>query len=572
MISTTNYMKYVIVSGGVMSGIGKGIVASSTGMLLRSCGFNVTHIKIDPYLNIDAGTMSPYEHGEVFILDDGGEVDLDLGNYERFVGLTLTKDHNITTGKIYNSVIQKERRGDYLGKTVQVIPHITNEIQETIQRVAEISTDGSSQKPDICVIELGGTVGDIESMPFIEALHQLRFKVKKENFCLLHVCLAPMSGDEQKTKPIQRSVSELRSLGLTADFVICRCAKPINTNSSEKIAQFCNISESNVISVHDVSNLYRVPLILMDQRLPIKLLTHFGFTPSNDFNLTLWSQIAQTQDDLNIQCDKIKIVIAGKYTGLSDAYHSIVKAIQHASLHTGIKTSVIWVETTELEESHKIIDLKKYEIAWNHVKSANGILIPGGYGDRGIEGMILAANYARLNKVPYFGICLGMQIAVIEYARNVLGWTNATSEEFASFESLNVIIAMPEISKTIMGGTMRLGVRNSHFKKPCLVSKLYEKIWGNVDVIAERHRHRYEVNPSVVDAIEVAGLNFVAQDDMKIRQEIIELSNQFYIGVQYHPEMKTTQFKPSPPFVGFVLAAADELIDFLDGKRKLGVY
>jgi len=409
-------------------------------------------------------------------------------------------------------------------------------------------------------------------MPFIEALHQLQSRVKKPNFCLLHVCLIPLAGGEQKTKPTQRSVSELRSLGLTADFIICRCATPVDKSSANKISNFCNVEEANVISVHDVSNLFRVPLVLLEQQLPIKLLNHFGLlTPSKAFSLSFWSRLAQCQDDLNVRTEGVKIVIAGKYTGLSDAYHSVSKGLIHASLHTNIKTILKWVETTELEEAHKISNPAQYEAAWAAVRSADGILVPGGYGNRGIEGMIAVAKYARTNKVPYFGICLGMQIAVIEFARHVLGWTDATSEEFAESPH-QVIISMPEISKTIMGGTMRLGARTSHFKMSCTMATLYERIWNKSGVISERHRHRFEVNPRFVQEISKAGLNFVAQDDLGARQEIIEIpGHPYFVGVQYHPEMKTRPTRPSPPFVGFVLAAGGELGKFLDGQKTLGL-
>lgn len=544
-------VKFIVVSGN-MSGIGKGIMTSSTGMLMRNHGFKVTSIKIDPYLNIDAGTMSPYEHGETYILEDGGEVDLDLGNYERIIGLTLTKDNNITTGKIYNNVIMKERRGDYLGKTVQVVPHICDEIKSCIDLASKIPTDGQTDKPDICVIEVGGTIGDIESMPFIEALRQIQSTVGKENFCLLHVCYVPIIGDEQKTKPVQKSVSELRSMGLLPDFIVGRCASVINYASQKKISQFCNVLETNVISVHDVSNLYRIPFMLLDQDLPYKIFQQFKLDcPIPD--LSKWHILANSMDKLNESNDGIIIAIVGKYTGFVDAYHSVTKGIQHASLYLNIKVTVQWVAAEKLEDRYKAINQEEYNEMWDIVHRANGFVVPGGFDIRGIEGMIKLAEYARINNKPYLGICLGMQIAVIEFARNVLKITDATSEEFENTPN-HVIVYMPEISKDTKGGTMRLGSRDTYFKGDSKIRTLYGELWNCKDVIAERHRHRYEVNINYVDQLEEKGLKFVGSDINKERQEIIELeSHKYYVGVQYHPEMKTRPLCPSPPFVGLLI-------------------
>ena len=544
-------VKFIVISGS-LSSIGKGVLSSSTGMLMRHHGFKVTSIKIDPYLNVDAGTMSPYEHGEVYVLDDGGEVDLDLGNYERIIGLTLTKDNNITTGKIYNNVIMKERRGDYLGKTVQVVPHICDEIKHCIDLASKIPTDGQNDVPDICVIELGGTVGDIESLSFIEALRQLQSTVGKENFCLMHVCFVPIFGEEQKTKLVQKSVSELRSLGVFPDFIVCRCASVIEKCSKQKISQFCHIPEDNVISVHDVSNLYRIPLMLMDQHLPCKILQQFKLN-YNVPNLLKWHALANSMDTLNDKTDGIRIAIVGKYTGLSDAYHSITKGIQHASLYLNKKVIVQWVEAEKLEDNYT--DKSEYKKMWNIIENASGYLIPGGYSVRGTEGMISVAEYARLFNKPYLGICLGMQIAVIEFVRNVLHIKYANSEEFDNNTPNKVIMYMPEVSKDVKGGTMRLGARDTYFKGNSQIRKLYENLWGSTDKISERHRHRYEVNIKYIDDMEKNGLMFVGKDISGERQEIVELKDhKYFVGVQYHPEMKTRPLCPSPPFVGLLMA------------------
>eukprot|EP01127_Copromyxa_protea_P001733 TRINITY_DN11658_c0_g1_i1.p1 TRINITY_DN11658_c0_g1~~TRINITY_DN11658_c0_g1_i1.p1 ORF type:complete len:601 (-),score=152.63 TRINITY_DN11658_c0_g1_i1:115-1878(-) len=574
-------MKYILVSGGVLSGIGKGVVASSTAMLLRSYGLRVTNIKIDPYLNIDAGTMSPFEHGEVYILDDGGEVDLDLGNYERFVDITLTKDNNITTGKVYQSVIDKERRGDYLGKTVQVVPHVCDAIQDWVQRVARVPADGTDESPDVCVIELGGTVGDIESMPFVEAMRQFQFRVGRNNMCIMHVSLVPVLGTvgEQKTKPTQQSVRELRAQGLSPNFIICRSSTILEDGTKQKLASFCHVNTNQVISVHDVSNLYRVPLLLVEQELPKNIFEVLNLEIKGEPNLKHWTHMADIMDQLNAETKGVRIVIAGKYTGLSDSYLSVIKGLHHASLHTGVKVFIDWIETVYLEPESKETDPESYEEAWATLKRADGILVPGAFGSRGVEGKILAAKYARENKIPYFGICLGLQVSVIEYARHVLGWTGANSEEFDTEEiedpetkrKRHVVVFMPEISKSHMGGTMRLGGRSTIVKDAdAKLPRLYKAIWNTDNAIDERHRHRYEVNPKVVEEIESHGLKFVGQDETGQRQEIVEIPDHpYYVGVQYHPEMKSRPSRASPPFVGLVLAANGELDAFLAGERKL---
>uniref|UniRef100_A0A803LF84 CTP synthase n=1 Tax=Chenopodium quinoa TaxID=63459 RepID=A0A803LF84_CHEQI len=466
-------MKYVLVTGGVVSGLGKGVTASSIGVVLKACGLRVTSIKIDPYLNTDAGTMSPFEHGEVFVLDDGGEVDLDLGNYERFLDVTLTRDNNITTGKIYQSVLERERKGDYLGKTVQVVPHITDAIKEWIQRVANIPVDGNNEPADVCVIELGGTVGDIESMPFIEALRQLSFTVGKENFCLIHVSLIPV-------------------LGVVGE-------QPLLENTKEKLSQFCHVPAENILNVHDVPNIWHVPLLL--------------------------------------------------------------RALLHACIACSMKPAIDWIAASDLEDESAKSTPEAHASAWKTLKSASCVLVPGGFGDRGIGGMILAAKYARENNVPYLGICLGMQISVIEFARSVLGWEDANSEEFDEKASNLVIKFMPEGSRTHMGNTMRLGSRKTLFKTPhCVTSKLYH----NSRFVDERHRHRYEVNPNLVNALEDGGLKFVGRDESGERMEILELpGHPYYVGVQFHPEFKSRPGRASAPFLGLILAATNQLEGYL---------
>ncbi|PUZ55824.1 hypothetical protein GQ55_5G242700 [Panicum hallii var. hallii] len=553
-------MKYVLVTGGVVSGLGKGVTASSIGVVLKACGLRITSIKIDPYLNTDAGTMSPFEHGEVFVLDDGGEVDLDLGNYERFLDIKLTRDNNITTGKIYQSVIDKERRGEYLGKTVQVVPHITNAIQEWIERVAMIPVDGKEGPADVCVIELGGTIGDIESMPFIEALGQFSYRVGPGNFCLVHVSLVPVLNvvGEQKTKPTQHSVRGLRGLGLTPNILACRSTKELEDNVKEKLSQFCHVPAANIVTLYDVSNIWRIPLLLRDQKAHEAILKVLNLdrveSIAREPKLDEWVARASIFDALQ---DTVRIAMVGKYTGLSDSYLSVLKALLHASVDCRRKLVVDWVASTDLEDSTAIEAPDAYKAAWDLLKGADGILVPGGFGDRGVQGKILAAKYAREKNVPYLGICLGMQIAVVEFARHVMNLTDANSTEFDPDTKTPCVIFMPEGSKTHMGATMRLGSRRTFFKvADCKSAKLY----GNVKYVDERHRHRYEVNPDMVPEFENAGLQFVGKDDTGRRMEIIEIPNhRYFVGAQFHPEFKSRPSKPSPLFVGLVAAASGQL-------------
>ena len=548
-------MKYVVVTGGVLSGLGKGITASSIGVLLKSAGLRLTSVKIDPYLNSDAGTMSPFEHGEVFVLDDGGEVDLDLGNYERFLDVALTRENNITTGKVYANVIEKERRGDYLGKTVQVVPHITNEIQDWIERVAHVSADGSGETPDACVIELGGTVGDIESAPFVEALRQFQFRVGQENVCFVHVSLVPVMGPvgEQKTKPTQHTVKELRGLGIIPDILVCRSEKPLEEETRAKLAAFCHVGTDAVVSAHDVSNLYQIPISLYEQSVLNKVSNHLGFeVPDSLPMLDDWKHMADKVDRLE---EQVNIAMVGKYTGLSDSYLSVIKALQHSAFAVDRKLVIDWIESTNLDP-HNVTE--KHDEAWELLRAADGILVPGGFGNRGVEGKIAAANYARVNNVPYLGVCLGLQIATIEFCRNVLGLENANSTEFDENTPNPAVIFMPEISKTHMGGTMRLGTKPTPFLvDDCKMRRLY----GGADHVDERHRHRYEVNPDLIERIEGEGLVYVGKDETGQRCEIMELENHpYYVGTQYHPEFKSRPNRPSPPFLGLLKAAVGQEI------------
>ncbi|HJM18132.1 MAG TPA: CTP synthase (glutamine hydrolyzing) [Candidatus Thalassarchaeaceae archaeon] len=549
-------MKYVVVTGGVLSGLGKGVTASSIGVLLKSAGLRVTAVKIDPYLNYDAGTMSPFEHGEVFVLDDGGEVDLDLGNYERFLDISLTRENNITTGKVYGNVIEKERKGDYLGKTVQVIPHITNEIQDWIERIGHTASDGNGKSPDACVIELGGTVGDIESAPFVEALRQFQFRVGRENIFFVHVSLIPVMGPvgEQKTKPTQHTVKELRSLGIIPHMLVCRSKDQLVDETRQKISAFCHVPTDAVVSAHDVSNIYQVPIMLENQGVTELLSRTLSFEiPAKRPILGDWKKMADHVDSLE-DAEEVHIAVTGKYTDLSDSYLSVIKALQHSSFKVNRKLVIDWIESSDLDDEAASSDPDSHSRAWELLRGADGVLVPGGFGIRGIEGKIKAAEYARTNKVPYLGVCLGLQVATIEFCRNILGLDGANSTEFDDSTPNPAIVFMPEISKTHMGGTMRLGAKPTPFLvDDCKVRRLY----GNVDHVDERHRHRYEVNPDLISEIEKEGLIYVGKDETGDRCEIMELEGHpYYVGTQYHPEFKSRPGRPSPPFLGLLMAAS----------------
>ncbi|GCC28374.1 hypothetical protein chiPu_0006804, partial [Chiloscyllium punctatum] len=565
---TKRQMKYILVTGGVISGIGKGIIASSIGTILKSCGLHVTSIKIDPYINIDAGTFSPYEHGEVFVLDDGGEVDLDLGNYERFLDIRLTRDNNITTGKIYQSVINKERKGDYLGKTVQVVPHITDAIQEWVVRQALIPVDSDGVEPEVCVIELGGTVGDIESMPFIEAFRQFQFKAKRENFCNIHVSLVPQPSTtgEQKTKPTQNSVRELRGLGLSPDLIVCRCTTPMEKSVKEKISMFCHVEPEQVICVYDVCSLYRVPLLLEAEGVVgyFKERLNLQFEANSRRLLNKWKEMADRYDRTLETCS---IALVGKYTKLSDSYASVIKALEHAALAINQKLEVKYIDSADLEPCRQLDEPVKYHEAWQNLCSANGVLVPGGFGFRGTEGKILAIAWARRQKKPFLGVCLGMQLAVVEFARNALNWSDANSTEFNPNTKYPVVIDMPEHNPGEMGGTMRLGKRKTILKEK---NSVLRRLYKDCDYIEERHRHRYEVNPEMRSNFEEKGFRFVGQDVEGERMEIIELDEHpYFVGVQYHPEFTSRPMKPSPPYLGLMLAASGKLQRYLEKGCRL---
>lgn len=525
--------------------------------------------------------MSPFEHGETFVLDDGGETDLDLGNYERFLDITLTGRHNITTGKIYREVIHQERRGDYLGKTVQIVPHATDMIQSWIKDVSKKPVDGSGLEPEVCLIEVGGTVGDIESMVFLEAIRQFQFTVGKENIFFCHVSYVPILG-EQKTKPTQHTVKELRALGLSPDIIVCRCPTLLEESVKRKISAFCHVDSKSVLSVHDVSNIYHVPLILAEQGLHTILKSRLGLESMTDLpNLEQWTNMAHLVDTFATSVD---IALVGKYTGLSDSYLSVIKSLLHSGIHLNVQVNIKWIEASDLEQETEIKDNEKFTKAWETIHTSAGVLVPGGFGNRGVEGKIAAAKYCRESKKPYLGVCLGMQVMVIEYARNVLGSKDANSAEFNEHSSDPVIIFMPEISQTEKGGTMRLGARATAISichndnTATIASEVYgfqlpqtnEKAAKVVDdktkdyqsilncKVNERHRHRYEVNPMRVDEIEEKGLIFSGMDAEGERMEIAEIhrsKHPFYFGTQYHPEFKSRPNRPSPPFFAFVAAS-----------------
>ncbi|HEC76519.1 MAG TPA: CTP synthase (glutamine hydrolyzing) [Thermoplasmatales archaeon] len=522
--------KYIIVTGGVLSGLGKGIVTSSIGLLLKSRGYNITAIKIDPYLNCDAGTMNPFQHGEVFVLEDGGEVDLDLGNYERFLGINLSRDNNITTGKVYKNVIEKERRGDYLGKTVQIVPHITDEIKRWIREVAEKSG------ADICIVEIGGTVGDIESMPFLEGVRQLHLEEGDENVVFVHTTLVPILKvvGEQKTKPTQHSVKELRAIGISPDIIVARCSTPLNKETKAKISLFCNVPMNAVFSSHDVESIYEVPLILEEQGISKYILKKLSLQ-YKDAQLEKWRKfVERVKNGENL----LNIAMVGKYTALGDSYISILEAFRHASAELNAKVNVVWIEAEEFEGEKEL-------------KNVDAILVPGGFGERGAEGKIKSIEFSRKNKIPFLGICFGFQLAVVEYGRNVLG-LDCHSTEIKPNTKHPIIKILPEQQGIEeLGGTMRLGAEPIIIKEGTLAFSLYKK-----RLIYERHRHRYEVNPDYIEKLEENGLIFSGIAEDKIRMEILELpEHPYFVASQFHPEFKSYPLKPAPLFYGFINSA-----------------
>ncbi|CAL8100132.1 unnamed protein product [Orchesella dallaii] len=562
-------MKYVLVTGGVISGIGKGVIASSIGTILKCCGLRVTAIKIDPYINIDAGTFSPFEHGEVYVLDDGGEVDLDLGNYERFLDVTLHSDNNITTGKIYQSVIERERKGDYLGKTVQVVPHITDAIQDRVQTESLRPVTPDNLEPEVCIIEMGGTIGDIEGMPFVEAFRQFQFRVGRENFFCVHVSLVPQpkSTGEQKSKPTQASVRELRGLGLSPDLIVCRSENPVTESVKDKISNFCHVAPQQVISIHDCASIYRVPLLLKQQNVIDIFRDRLQLPIPNPVSRDLmikWKGLAERHERLT---EETTIALVGKYTQLEDAYASVTKALGHAALATCRKLMLKYIDAEDLEQETLNVNPVKYHEAWKILCGADGILVPGGFGKRGMEGKILAANWCRLNNKPYLGICLGFQAAVIEYARNVVGLKNANSTEMDSNTENPVVVDMPEHNPGKMGGTMRLGRRATVFKNEGV--SILKQLYGNKDSVEERHRHRYEVNPQYINELEATGLIFVGKDDSGQRMEALEIPDKsFFTAVQFHPEYLSRPLRPSPPYVGLLAAASGQLDRFVSEAKS----
>ena len=541
-------MKYIFITGGVVSSLGKGITASSIGRLLKARNFKVNMIKIDPYLQIDAGTMSPYEHGEVFVTDDGGETDLDIGNYERFIDVSLRADNNITAGKIYKTVLEKERRGDYLGKTVQVIPHITDEIKERIRRLGE--------GYDITIVEIGGTVGDIESLPFLEAIRQFKKDVGKDNVLYIHVSLLPYlkTTGEVKTKPTQHSVKELRSIGIQPDILVCRTEVPIGEKIREKLALFCDVDKEAVIEARDARTIYEVPLNLEKEGLgnlivkKLKLTEVYRKKYGEDVKRVFEPDLSQWRaivDRIINPLHEITVAIVGKYVKLRDAYISIIEALVHAGAKNDTRVNIKWVNAEELETKNYIDILDSYR----ENGELDGILVPGGFGERGVNGKINAIRYAREKRIPFLGICLGMQCAVIEYARNVCNLEGAHSTEFDKDTPHPVVDLLPDqVNLKEKGGTMRLGAYPAILKEGTLTYSLYGK-----KKVYERHRHRYEVNPKYHEILESHGLIISGTSPDGKLAEFIELRDHpFFVATQGHPEFKSRPNRPHPLFDGFV--------------------
>ncbi|RKN85725.1 CTP synthase [Paenibacillus ginsengarvi] len=530
--------KYIFVTGGVVSSLGKGITAASLGRLLKNRGLKVTIQKFDPYINVDPGTMSPYQHGEVFVTDDGAETDLDLGHYERFIDINLSKTSNVTTGKIYSSVITKERRGEYLGGTVQVIPHITNEIKDRVFRA------GRETQSDVVITEIGGTVGDIESLPFLEAIRQIKSDIGRDNVMYIHVTLIPYlkAAGEVKTKPTQHSVKELRSIGIQPQVVVCRTEHPLAEDMKRKLALFCDIDPEAVIECQDASTLYEVPMMLREQGLDDIVVKHLKLDAfRNPPNMTEWERLVNKVKSLQ---NKTEIAIVGKYVALHDAYLSIVEALGHAGIDCNTEVEIRWVNAEELYD-HNVAE---------QLKGVKGILVPGGFGDRGIEGKISAIRYARENGIPFFGICLGMQVAVVEYARSVAGLDGANSSEINPTTPYPVIDLLPE-QKDIedLGGTMRLGLYPCKIAEGSLAMSCYED-----ELVYERHRHRYEFNNEYRETLESAGLKISGTSPDGRLVEVIELpGHPWFLAVQFHPEFTSRPNRPQPLFKHFVRASLE---------------
>ena len=524
--------KFIFVTGGVVSSLGKGLAAASIGRLLESRGFRVTLQKFDPYLNVDPGTMSPYQHGEVFVTDDGAETDLDLGHYERFTNSRLTRDHNLTTGRIYESIIQKERRGDYLGKTVQVIPHVTNEIKAAIKKV--------SVEADVVIVEIGGTVGDIESLPFLEAIRQLRQDVGRENSLFVHLTLVPFIGaaGELKTKPTQHSVKELRAIGIQPDILLCRTDRFLSKELKSKIALFCSVDEDAVITAKDVDSIYEVPVVLGAEGLDEIILKQLNL-PLRESDMSQWQQLIER---IKHPADEVQIAIVGKYVEFEESYKSLKEALVHAGLVQNLRTVIRWIEAEGVEGEGWQEQLRAYD----------GILVPGGFGKRGIEGMIRTISFARTEGVPFFGICLGMQCCVIEFARNACGLTGADSSEFNPATPHRVIYKLRELRGIDdLGGTMRLGAY------PCVLTagSNTQRAYGEME-ISERHRHRYEFNREYEETLIAHGLRIVGASPDGNFVEVVEVEGHpWFVGCQFHPEFKSKPLTSHPLFKAFIKAS-----------------
>ena len=528
--------KYIFVTGGVVSSLGKGIVAASVGRVLKNRGLKVTLQKFDPYLNVDPGTMSPYQHGEVFVTEDGAETDLDLGHYERFIDVNLGQYSNVTAGRVYSSIIEKERRGVYLGGTVQVIPHVTNEIK------SRVLLAGESSDADVVITEIGGTTGDIESLPFLEAIRQIRSDLGRENVCYIHCTLLPYikAAGEMKTKPTQQSVKELRGLGIQPDIIVVRNELALTDELRAKISLFCDIPKQNVIESRDVSNLYQLPLNLKAQKIDDIVLKHFNLT-AKEADMEEWTSLVERVDNLK---DEVRIALVGKYVELHDAYISVVESLKHAGYKHNSKVKIDWIQSEDITE----------ENVHEYLKEADGILVPGGFGDRGVEGKITAIKYARENKVPFFGICLGMQLAAVEFARNVCGLTGAHSSELDPNTPYPIINLLPDQENVVeMGGTLRLG------SYPCILveGSQAHKEYGEIN-ITERHRHRYEFNNFYRERLTDKGLvlSGVSPDGRLV--EIVELpEHPWFVAGQFHPEFKSRPEKAHPLFAGFIKASLE---------------
>ena len=533
--------RYIFITGGVVSSLGKGLASAALGALLQARGYSVRLRKLDPYLNVDPGTMSPYQHGEVFVTDDGAETALDLGHYERLTGCPATRRDNVTTGRIYSDIIAKERRGDYLGATIQVIPHVTNAIKEFVLE--------GDEHVDFMLIEIGGTVGDIEGLPFFEAIRQLGNDLPRSHCVYIHLTLLPYisSAGELKTKPTQHSVKELRSIGIQPDILLCRCDREIPRDERRKLGLFCNVRESAVIEARDAANIYDVPRLYHAAGLDAQVLAAFGIEPAPKPDMSRWNAVAQR---INNPEGEVTIAIVGKYTGMKDAYKSLIEALAHGGLANRVKVNLDWIESEIFESGDPAA----------HLEHVNGILVPGGFGQRGAEGKMLAARFARERKVPYFGICFGMQMAVIEAARSLAGIEGANSTEFGPCDE-PVVGLMTEWLRGNeleqrgvggnLGGTMRLGAYSAHLRANSQIAKIY----GGQD-ISERHRHRYEVNDAYRERLEAKGVIFAGSSPDGLLPETIEiLDHPWFIGVQYHPELKSRPFDPHPLFASFIEAA-----------------